>query len=194
MARERKSSLKPQRNGPAAAPANPSWLLRQIATLYPGTFAHGDGDRHHLQCPVLRRPPRAFRRALCHQRRRLSCLLAATLIRAVRFGPALWADLINPRLVFSFFTIVAGTDVFGIGVNLRGYPGAGAGALAVRARAVVLPDLSELRRAHLPQHRAWRQCRARRLADRHRRHRIAGHPRHAGRPAARCSSAPRCSC
>ena len=48
-------------------------------------------------------------------------LLTATLIRAARFGRALWADLINPRLVFSFFTIVAATDVFGIGVHLRGF-------------------------------------------------------------------------
>jgi hypothetical protein len=29
--------------------------------------------------------------------------------------------LINPRLVFSFFTIVAGTDVVGIGIHLRGF-------------------------------------------------------------------------
>jgi len=42
----------------------------------------------------------------------------------LRFGwssRALWADLINPRLVFSFFTIVAATDVFGVGINLRGF-------------------------------------------------------------------------
>lgn len=49
------------------------------------------------------------------------CLLVATLIRAARFGRALWADLIDPRLVFSFFTMVAGTDVFGIGIHLRGF-------------------------------------------------------------------------
>jgi tellurite resistance protein TehA-like permease len=48
-------------------------------------------------------------------------LLAATALRAVLFPRALWADLVNPRLVFSFFTIVAGTDVFGIGVHLRGH-------------------------------------------------------------------------
>ena len=63
------------------------------------------------------------------------CLLAATLIRAVRFGRALWADLIDPRLVFSFFTIVAATDVFGIGLNLRGF---GSLALAMWLFALVL--------------------------------------------------------
>src|SRR4029078_11982350 len=48
-------------------------------------------------------------------------LCAATLWRVARFRRALWADLVNPRLVFSFFTIVAGTDVLGVGIHLRGY-------------------------------------------------------------------------
>jgi tellurite resistance protein TehA-like permease len=101
------------------APAG-EWLARQIATLYPGAFAmvmatgiisnalYFEGHRGLsdalFACNVVVYP----------------YLLAATLIRAVRFGRALWADLINPRLVFSFFTIVAATDVFGIGLNLRG--------------------------------------------------------------------------
>src|SRR5262249_36896953 len=34
---------------------------------------------------------------------------------------ALWRDLIDPRLVFSFFAIVAGTDVLGVALNLRGF-------------------------------------------------------------------------
>ena len=37
------------------------------------------------------------------------------------FPAGRWSDLVNPRLVFSFFTIVAGTDVFGIGLDLRGH-------------------------------------------------------------------------
>ena len=53
----------------------------------------------------------------------------------MRFGRALWADLIDPRLVFSFFTIVAATDVFGIGLNLRGF---GSLALAMWLFALVL--------------------------------------------------------
>ena len=53
----------------------------------------------------------------------------------MRFGRALWADLIDPRLVFSFFTIVAATDVFGIGLNLRGF---GLLALAMWLFALVL--------------------------------------------------------
>lgn len=50
-------------------------------------------------------------------------LCAATLIRAVRFFPAFRADLVNPRLVFSFFTIVAALDVFGGGLCVRGLAG-----------------------------------------------------------------------
>ena len=42
-------------------------------------------------------------------------LLAATAARAVRWPRRLWADLIDPRLVFSFFTVVAGTGVLGGG-------------------------------------------------------------------------------
>jgi tellurite resistance protein TehA-like permease len=49
------------------------------------------------------------------------CLLLFTTLRFGWFPQMLWADLINPRLVFSFFTVVAATDVFGIGVNLRGF-------------------------------------------------------------------------
>ncbi|MFO1185994.1 MAG: tellurite resistance/C4-dicarboxylate transporter family protein [Alphaproteobacteria bacterium] len=42
-------------------------------------------------------------------------------VRIARFRSALWIDLTDPRLVFAFFTIVAGTDVFGVGMNLRGF-------------------------------------------------------------------------
>jgi hypothetical protein len=45
----------------------------------------------------------------------------ATAVRAARFPAALWADLASPRLVFSFFTIVAATDVLALGMDLRGF-------------------------------------------------------------------------
>src|SRR5690606_2111602 len=53
-------------------------------------------------------------------------LLLLTLVRLTRFRRAIWADLTNPRLVFSFFTFVAATDVLGVGVHLRGFSGAAA--------------------------------------------------------------------
>jgi tellurite resistance protein TehA-like permease len=48
-------------------------------------------------------------------------LVLATAVRAVRFRPELVADVTNPRLVFSFFTIVAAADVFGLQFALRGH-------------------------------------------------------------------------
>ena len=41
--------------------------------------------------------------------------------RITRFKEELWVDLINPRLVFLFFTMVAGTVVLGVGIDVRGY-------------------------------------------------------------------------
>jgi tellurite resistance protein TehA-like permease len=122
MTRKQKSSrVQRPKESPAGGLTLPAWLAQQIATLYPGSFAlvmatgiisnalFFEGRRELsdvlFACNVIAYP----------------YLLAATLIRAIRFGRALWADLINPRLVFSFFTIVAGTDVFGIGLNLRGF-------------------------------------------------------------------------
>lgn len=48
-------------------------------------------------------------------------LIPATIARAIMFPRLLWADLVNPRLVFSFFTIVAGANVFGVQLLLRGH-------------------------------------------------------------------------
>ena len=48
-------------------------------------------------------------------------LMLLTVLRFARFGQAAWSDLINPGVVFSFFTIVAGTNVFGVGLHLRGH-------------------------------------------------------------------------
>ena len=48
-------------------------------------------------------------------------LLLTLSLRLTRFHRELWADLINPRLVFSFFTIVAAFDVFGLQLFVRGY-------------------------------------------------------------------------
>ena len=50
-------------------------------------------------------------------------LLAATILRAARVPHAVWADLINPRHAFAFFTLVAATDVLGVGIMLRGLSG-----------------------------------------------------------------------
>jgi tellurite resistance protein TehA-like permease len=48
-------------------------------------------------------------------------LLGALALRAVLSPRRLWADLVDPRLVFTFFTLVAGTDVLGSALHLRGH-------------------------------------------------------------------------
>ena len=47
-------------------------------------------------------------------------LILLTMWRLSSFPRALWADLTNPALVFAFFTVIAGTGVFAVALNLRG--------------------------------------------------------------------------
>ncbi len=47
-------------------------------------------------------------------------LAALTILRAYRFPEKLFSDLMNPRLVFSFFTLIAANGVFGVGLHLHG--------------------------------------------------------------------------
>jgi tellurite resistance protein TehA-like permease len=66
-------------------------------------------------------------------------LLAATILRICRARSAIWADLLNPRQVFAFFTLVAATDVLGVGIMLRGWAALAAAMwLAVFALWLVL--------------------------------------------------------
>jgi tellurite resistance protein TehA-like permease len=98
-----------------------AWIDRQVATLYPGCFA-------------LVMATGIISNALFFEGYRgwadtlfavnliaYPSLMLLTVVRFVVFSRGLWADLVNPRLVFSFFTIVAGTDVFGVGFHLRGF-------------------------------------------------------------------------
>jgi tellurite resistance protein TehA-like permease len=109
-------------NGSRAFGARASWLAAEIATLDPGCFAlvmaTGIISNAFFFAGV-----RAWSDALVLVNLvALPWLALATLIRAVAFRPALWADLIDPRRVFGFFTIIAGTDVFGAALALRSLP------------------------------------------------------------------------
>jgi tellurite resistance protein TehA-like permease len=44
-----------------------------------------------------------------------------TLARMALFPRQFWSDLVNPRVTFAFFTIVAGTGVFAVALHLRGF-------------------------------------------------------------------------
>lgn len=63
-----------------------------------------------------------------------ACLAAATLVRAICFGRVFLRDLFDPRQVFAFFSVVAATDVLGVGFHLRGF---GSAALALWLFALV---------------------------------------------------------
>lgn len=98
-----------------------AWTEREVAILDPGCFAlvmatgiisnafFLDG-RRGLSDVLLAVNLVAY-----------SWLCVATALRAVRFTAQLRADLANPRLVFSFFTVVAATDVLAMGIDLRGF-------------------------------------------------------------------------
>ena len=98
-----------------------AWFNNQIATLYPGCFALVMATGI-ISNALFLEGSREFSDALFGANLiAYPWLVILTILRFVRFWQELWADLINPRLVFSFLTIVAGTDVFGVGMNLRGF-------------------------------------------------------------------------
>jgi tellurite resistance protein TehA-like permease len=135
MTRKRNSPLESYPKQRPVEPGLSGWLMQQIATLYPGAFALVMATGI-ISNALFFEGHRGLSEALfAFNVIAYPYLLAATLIRAIWFSRALWADLINPRLVFSFFTIVAGTDVFGIGLNLHGF---GTFALALWLFALVL--------------------------------------------------------
>lgn len=97
------------------------WLNGEIARLYPGCFALVMATgiiSNALFFEGYRRPSDAL---FVVNSLAYPVLVIFTILRAISFSKSLWSDLTNPRLVFSFFTIVAATDVFGVGINLRGY-------------------------------------------------------------------------
>ena len=51
-------------------------------------------------------------------------LVLLNALRTLRHWPAVKAELLDPRIVFSFFTLVAATDIVGVLLFERGWPGA----------------------------------------------------------------------
>jgi tellurite resistance protein TehA-like permease len=47
-------------------------------------------------------------------------VLVCFVVRALVWPTAVWRDLVDPRLVFTFFTLVAAVDVLGLQLHLRG--------------------------------------------------------------------------
>jgi tellurite resistance protein TehA-like permease len=111
------------------------WVAREVDVLAPGSFALVMATGIIANAFYFQ-GPRALSDILLAINLAAYCwLLAATLLRALRAPRALWADLINPRQVFLFFTLVAATDVLGVGILLRGMNGV---AMAMWLVALVL--------------------------------------------------------
>ena len=63
---------------------------------------------------------------------------------------ALWRDLANPRLVFSFFTFVAASDVLGVQIALRGFVTIPPSVVVIGARGLRFPSLFQFWLADIP--------------------------------------------
>jgi tellurite resistance protein TehA-like permease len=100
------------------------WVAGEIERLYPGAFALVMATGIIGNAFFFEGPRGASDVLFAINVLVFPWLCLATLIRLACFRAALWADLVNPRLVFSFFTFVAAADVFGIGLDLRGLHGA----------------------------------------------------------------------
>ncbi len=120
---------------PAPRPTLRAWLDREVAGLYPGCFALVMATGIISNAFFLEGRRAVSDALFAANLAAYPWLIALTIVRALRHGRALWTDLLDPRLVFSFFTIVAGTDVFGIAVHLRGFP---AVAFALWVAALIL--------------------------------------------------------
>jgi tellurite resistance protein TehA-like permease len=113
--------MSPTEQTASLLPKPRTWSGNQIAMLHPGCFALVMATGI-ISNGLLFEGHRQWSDALfAINSVAYPWLMLLTVVRFARFRQAAWSDLINPRLVFSFFTIVAGTDVFGIGLNLRGH-------------------------------------------------------------------------
>src|ERR1039458_1018162 len=84
-----------------------TWLNNEIATLYPGCFALVMATGI-ISNALFFEGYRGWADALFVVNLVAYPLLVIfTVLRFISFSKALWSDLINPRLVFSFFTLVA---------------------------------------------------------------------------------------
>jgi tellurite resistance protein TehA-like permease len=112
------------RSALALLPRLGAWIDSEIETLYPGSFAIVMATGIISNALFVERARQLSDLLLLGNALAYPWLAALTVLRAVRFPHALWSDLTNPRLVLSFFTIVAASSVFGESLDLRGLPAA----------------------------------------------------------------------
>jgi tellurite resistance protein TehA-like permease len=119
---ERRETWADERTAIAPAPLRlGAWLDRETKRLFPGYFALVMATGI-ISNTLWLQDHKALSNALFGINvLAYPWLLLMTAVRAARFPRATWADLVSPGLVFSFFTIVAASDVLGLGLNLRGH-------------------------------------------------------------------------
>jgi tellurite resistance protein TehA-like permease len=98
-----------------------SWLDHQIAVLYPGGFAVVMATGIISNVFWIEQYRCVSDALLLVAVIAFPILIMFSALRVTRHSAALWQDLISPRSVFSFFTVVAASDVLGVAVNLRGF-------------------------------------------------------------------------
>jgi tellurite resistance protein TehA-like permease len=106
------------------APGLLTWARDGVAKLYPGYFALVMATGIISNALFMERRAALSDALLVVNLAAYPVLWVMTGARLVWFPKALWADLTDPRLVFAFFTIVAATDVLGVGLSLRGFAAA----------------------------------------------------------------------
>ena len=97
-----------------------AWTAAQVEGLYPGCFAIVMATGIISNALFIEGPRLLSDVFLLANVIAYPLLAVQTGVRATRFTHAFWSDLSNRRLVFSFFTIVAASSVFGEGMFLRG--------------------------------------------------------------------------
>jgi tellurite resistance protein TehA-like permease len=97
------------------------WAAHEIARLRPGSFAFVMATGIISNALYLEGHVRIAGAMFAINLVAFPLLIGATALRLVRCGARLWRDLTDPAVVFSFFTIVAASDVFGVQLDLRGH-------------------------------------------------------------------------
>lgn len=113
------SDVASPRNQPARG--LPAWFAAQVRELFPGYFALAMATGIISNALFLEGQRTLSELLFGLAAAAYPWLLALTVMRLAAFPRRVWADLTDPKLVFSFFTLVAASDVLGLGAHLRGY-------------------------------------------------------------------------
>jgi tellurite resistance protein TehA-like permease len=97
------------------------WWRSGVATLFPGYFALVMATGIIANAMYFEGQRGISDTLLAINIVAYGVLMLMTLARLACFPRAVWRDLTDPKLVFAFFTLVAATDVLGVGLALRGF-------------------------------------------------------------------------